>query len=765
MIHLERTLMPSRFTWLLLMLLFAGCSALPGQTAQNNSAGEVQLVAQSPSLSPEDVVRGFMDAWNAGDLTRMYSFVSLPSREIYPYAVFERRYQQVAEKINLQGITYTLYETRLQGTSAALTYDVELASPRFGTIVDDDRIMRLVQSADGWQIAWSPLDILDGLAADVQIEVISRFLPRGNIYDRDGDLVVEQGGTIVSVYIIQQDMRDVDECITLLAEVFQRRRTDIVTLFGDYNAESFFHVGEIDPEVYARYRNDLEAICAIADTSAGYQKVQQYQERAYVGHGAAAHITGYIGRMPGDQVAYWTGKGYQEGDIVGISGIEFAYEEQLAGKPERYLRLLEPGGATLRELAGTQGSSPIPVQLTIDMGLQNAVAQAISDAYNYAGNNWATVANGAAAVVMKVDTGEILALASYPSYDPSLFNPESSYINASTFIERIVNNPRRPLANKAVQEQYTPGSVYKIFTLAAVAAENVFQPGELFSCDLEWYGQERFGDSLEFRQDWRVADEMDAAGEITMSEALTTSCNPFFWEMGAIMFRRDAAMQARYSGMFGFGQRTGFGLIAPEAPGNVASPQVITQAINNAIGQGDVQTTALQMAVAVTAVANRGTVFQPYIIKQIGGLGGTELQQAFEPRIASQLNLPASVYDIIWDGMCQVPYNEDLGTAWRVFGGNDVFPPYTTCGKTGTAEAGARDSGIPPNAWYVSFSPAENPEIVTVVVVPNSREGSEVAAPITRRILDYYFDAPQAPFPEWWEGEYVPLKVPEGVSG
>lgn len=761
--------MHSAFKMLLLaLLLIAGCDALtpPAQTSQNNTVGEVQLAAEVTRLSPEEVVRGFLEAWHAGDLTRMYGYVSLPSREMYPYQVFERRYQQVAEKIGLQGVTYTLHNTRLQGTSAAVSYSVELTSPRFGIIDDPNRIMRLVQSDGGWQIAWSPLDILDGLASEVQIEVLSRFPPRASIYDRNGDFVVQQGGTIVSIYVIKQDMRNVDDCLTLLAEVMQRPRTDLATIFADYNPESYFYVGEIDPETYASYRSDLEADCALADTSAGYQKVQQYTERAYIGHGAAAHITGYIGRMPADQVAYWTGKGYQEGDIVGISGIEFAYEEMLAGKPERYLRLLEPGGATLRELAGTQGSDPVPVQLTIDMGLQNAVSQAISDAHNYAANNWARVANGAAAVVMKVDTGEILALASYPTYDPSLFNPESSYVNAAALIERIVNNPRRPLANKAIQEQYTPGSVYKIFTLAAVASEGIFQPGEIFNCDLEWYGQDRFGDSLEFRQDWRVADEMEAAGEITMTQALTTSCNPFFWEMGALMFQRDPTMQSRYAEMFGFGQRTGFTLLSSEAPGNVARPQVVTQAINNAIGQGDVQVTALQMAVAVAAVANRGTIYQPYIVKQVGGLDGTDLQQVFEPRIVRQLTLADSVYDLLWEGMCDVPFDEEFGTAWWAFGGNDVYPPYTTCGKTGTAEAGARDSGIPPNAWYVSFSPAENPEIVTVVVVPNSREGSEVAAPITRRILDYYFDAPEiAPFPSWWEGEYIPLNVPEGVSG
>jgi penicillin-binding protein 2 len=257
---------------------------------------------------------------------------------------------------------------------------------------------------------------------------------------------------------------------------------------------------------------------------------------------------------------------------------------------------------------------------------------------------------------------------------------------------------------------------------------------------------------------------MDAAGDIYMWQALSTSCNPFFWEMGALMFQRNRTLQSDYAAQFGFGSRLGFDVLGPEAAGNVAAPGVMPQAINNAIGQGDVQTTALQMATAVTAIANRGTLYQPFIVQQVGGFDGAEVQAVTESRIIRELELPTTVYDEVWRGMCNVPIDDELGTAWRAF--IDVQPlPYTSCGKTGTAETGSRGSGSPPNAWYVAFAPADDPQIVVVVVVPNSREGSQVAAPITRRILDYYFDAPVAPYPEWWTEEYVPLEPPLGVGG
>ena len=741
----------------LLMLLSAICLFL---SASFSSDPAVRLMAQSAAQSPAEVAASFLDAWNNQDLEQMYGLLSQPSREIYSQTVFTNRYSVAHTAMNFAGVEYVIERTDMQGTSAAVHYSADLQSPVFGVITDPQRTMRLVQMDGNWRIAWSPMDIIDGLASEIQISVETRFPVRADIYDRNMNYIVEQGGTIVSISVIQQDMANVDNCLNLLANVMQRSRVQLAALFRNNNPETFFHVGEIDPEVYALRRAELDDICALADESAGFRKVSQYQGRRYVGHGAATHVTGYIGRVPGDQLALWQSRGYQASDLIGLAGVELAYEQVLAGRPERVLRMREPGGAIIRELGGATGESAIPVMLTIDMGLQNATSQAISDAYNYAASNWASVATGTGAVVMDVNTGEILALSSYPTFDPSLFNPSTSYFNPGNLIAALTTDPRGPLSNKAVQEQYTPGSIYKIFTSVTAAAENVFTAERIFNCELEWRGQQ-YGDTIAFRQDWRVIDGLDAAGEITMSQALTASCNPFFWEMGGLMFQRDRNMLAEYSERFGLGQRTNVRGLGPEAGGSVARPNNPSAAINNAIGQGDVQVTALQMVRAVSAIANRGTLYQPYIIKQVGGVDGVTLEQEFAPQVTRTMDLPDSVYDVVWQGMCAVTTNEDLGTAYSIFGN----APYSSCGKTGTAETGARGSGRPPHAWYVSFAPAENPQIAVVVFTANSREGSEVSAPITRRILDYYFGFEPAPFPGWWEGPYVPLEAPAGVAG
>lgn len=742
---------------LMMILLLVACDAIPTGGTGSSTDGEAQIeapVVMQSKETPAEVVTQFMDAWNVRDYETMYALVSPPSTELYPFQTFQNRYGVSLDAMSFDGLEYRLNSTSIQGQTAAVYYDVTIKSSLLAEIEDTDRIMRLVETPDGWRIAWTPMDILDGLASQVRIQVDTAFPTRASIYDRNGSILVESNGTIVSMYAIQNDMSNVNDCIDLLASLTLRPRTDLVRLFGSYLDETFFHVGELDSDTYLNNRADLEFTCGIRDTDDNLDKVVQYESRHYRGHGASVHVTGFTGFIPADELQIWQARGYQEGDIVGRTGIERSFEEQLAGKPERFVRMVEPGGAVIRELGGAVGADPLPVTLTIDRELQNVTAHAIFDAFEYARPNWGSIATSGAAVVINVNTGEILALSSYPTFDPSIFNPDTSYFNPGEIISDINSNPGNPLSNKAVQEQYAPGSVYKIITTIAVINEGIFQPDSIFDCQLEWSGTDRFGDTVDVRYDWRYTDELDPAGEITPSQALTASCNPFFWESGAMLYQRNPNALVEYSEMFGLGQPTGMTELVNEASGNLASPRTSAEAINNAIGQGNVQVTPLQFAAAVAAVANGGTLYKPYIVQSVGGVDGTEAIFTAQPTIVREIELEDKTWAVVHEGMCNVIADNNLGTASFVFDN----APYTACGKTGTAQA-----GFAPNAWFVAYAPAENPEIVVLVTVPNSREGSEVAAPITRRILDFYFNAPVEPFPEWWnDNDYVPLEAPTG---
>ncbi len=458
------------------------------------------------------------------------------------------------------------------------------------------------------------------------------------------------------------------------------------------------------------------------------------------------------------------------------------YEDELAGRSQRVLRVVEPGGMTVRELAGTSGQPAHDVTLTLDLNLQWVAAQALSDAYNTAAGNWGGPDHspGGGVVVMDIHSGAVLALASYPTFDPGIFNEDTPIFEVLDYIGGLQSDPRRPFSNRVTQEQYAPGSTFKIITLAATAEEGIFKPDEIFNCDMEWRGQE-FGDSQVVRYDWRQFEEDEAhfaTGPVTMSQALTASCNPFFYQMGAALFRRgeDGNTLETYARQMGLGRATGFDLapIVPEAQGQLPILRSADEAISGAIGQLDTQVTILQMARMVAGVANGGTLYTPYAVQQVGGEDGTAALYLAEPNAAANMGLSQSTLDIIREGMCNVTHadavnnvnGQPLGTAWFVF---DQAPPdgtgiapYTVCGKTGTAQTARTE----PFGWFVAYAPADDPQIAVAAMIEYGREGSETAAPIVRRILDAYFGAVQAPYPWWWsELPYIPLNIPEGSTG
>ncbi|MCA9903918.1 MAG: hypothetical protein KC547_08680, partial [Anaerolineae bacterium] len=491
------------------------------------------------------------------------------------------------------------------------------------------------------------------------------------------------------------------------------------------------------------------------------------ETRRYVGHGALAHVTGAIAQIQGPELEFWRSKGYASDDLIGNSGIERQYEEVLAGEPERVLRMREPGGSIVRELARVSGTLPQDITLTIDRDLQLTVAQALSDAFNYASASWAEEGRslGGGVVVLDVHSGAVLAMASYPTYDPGIFNPDTSIYLVGEYILNLQTDPRRPFFNRAIQEQYSPGSTFKIVTETTALAENIVQPDDVFYCDLTWDGSQ-YGDTLDVRYDWRSFEQGDRrhpTGDVTPELALASSCNPFFYQMGALLFRqRGPTTLMDYARRMGLGSATGLDLdTPPEATGQIPPIRAVDEAISSAIGQGNVQVTILQMARMVAGIANGGTLYRPYVVQQVGDA------EAVEPRIASEMDISEAVLDVVRSAMCDVTTDTTYGTAWFVFGdpsSNIPSTPYIPCGKTGTAQVGRPE----PHGWFVAYAPKDDPQIAIVAMIENSREGSETSAPIVRRVLDYYFQVPPelvAAYPGWWTAPYNPLPIPEGSTG
>lgn len=715
----------------------------------------VSIAPAAAQATPEDAVAAFLNNWQGRNYDAMYNQLSERSRSLTAFPVFETTYREAATAIGLENLTYTVQEAALQGVNAAVTYDLIIESGVFGAIEDTGRIMRLTQEAQGWRVAWSHMDIFDGLTAGAQLRPFGQREPRANIYDRNGLPLVEQNGIVTELYVSRQSIINEAVCLDILANVLRRQRQDLEAFFGRYNPDSLFYIGEVDDDVFALREAELNENCAVTSV--------ERQTRNYYRGNAVSHVTGYIGQIPADELATWETQGYISGELIGLNGIERAYETQLSGRPSRTLQIVDSSRTVLRQLGQTTGIPPKPVTLTVDRELQVEVAQAMADAYNYAEGNWGSrdVSTGAAAIVMDVNTGAILAMASYPLFEPDIFNPDTpccTFIAATDRIADMLTDVRAPLRNRVVQEQYAPGSVYKIVTTAAVAAEGIFGRNEIFECTHTWDGAP-FGDDVGFqRVDWRLTDGLDPTGPVNISQALTSSCDPFFYQMGAELYNRvGQAALVEHARRMGLDEPTGINYYGPEAAGDIPVPGGVSAAINSAIGQGDVKVTPIQMARLVAGIANGGTVYKPYLVQQVGGADFTPVDFEAQPEVAVEMGLSQEVLDIVRAGMCEVTTNEDLGTGVSSFGSAS----YHACGKTGTAQTSRY-----PTAWFVAYAPAENPEIAVVVVAENSREGSDVAAPIVRRIMDIYFGEPRANYPDWWfENEYVPVDIPVGATG
>lgn len=734
------------------VFIMAGCAG------GGEAAPGLAPILQGPQ-TPQDVATRFLDSWKAGDYPAMYALLSPQSQAEVSLPVFQTAYQDALAIINPTEITYAVLSSRIQGASAEVLYNLSFVAPVFGTISDNERTLRLVQSGSGWSIAWSTMDIINGMASGSRVDLSSRRSPRAEIYDRNGSVLVEQGGTMIALYGAQQDMPDVSACLDLLARVLMRHRYDLEQYFGRFNAETLFYIGEIDAETDAAEGQTIRDTCGVSSTF-------DRQTRRYVGYGGAAQVTGYISFIPQDEVENYAARGYESGELVGRTGVEREFEEFLAGAPEKVLRIISPANVVLRELAGRAGTDPLPVTLTIDRRLQMAAAQAVVDAYNYAypSGNWGSPVHspGAGMVVLDVKTGAVRALVSFPYFDPGLFNPDTPALaQYPTWIADLQSDPRQPFTNRVTQQQYFPGSTFKIVTTAAAASEGVMTE-PTFDCQIEWDGRERYGDSSSPRYDWRRFELPDSpfskpAGPITMSQALMASCNPFFYEMGARLFLRGPDVLTGYARQMGFGTATNV-TVLPEVSGSLPPTTSVEQGINEAIGQGGVQVTLIQQARMVAAIANGGTLYRPYLVERIGGENGTTPIFQGEPEVAGTIGLSEEALAVVREGMCGVVSNTDLGTASFVFTG----AAYTVCGKTGTAQSGR----VEPYGWFVAYAPADNPEIAIAGMVEFSREGSETAAPIIRRILDAYFQQPYAPFPEWWNTlEYIPLEIPANQTG
>ena len=444
----------------------------------------------------------------------------------------------------------------------------------------------------------------------------------------------------------------------------------------------------------------------------------------------AAHILGYMGEVDQEELATLKAQGYVEGDVIGKAGMERWGETYLAGRRGGLLTIVTPEGElvdTIMEYPAIQSRS---IYSTIDVELQRVAEEALED-------------HRGAVVALDPSNGEILAMATNPRYDPNLVTWGRS---ETSRWEALLADAGRPLLNRATQGQYPSGSVFKVVTAAAALEGAGFSPYTTINCTGSWAG---LGPGW-IKYDWLLTGH----GTMDFRSAIVRSCDVFFWEMGLRLNSIDVDLLPSYSHHFGFGELTGIEAV-DESAGLVPDPEwkeefftgegnpfwVPGDAVNLAVGQGDLLTTPLQVANMMAAIANGGTLYQPHLVMRISGTPREE-EQVFTSSERGQVPISEANLHVIRDGLARVTSGEG-GTARYAFEG----AAFTSAGKTGTAETPEEK----PHAWFAGYAPVEAPQIVVAVVVENSGEGSVFAAPICRQVMEAFFFGPLPPEPA--EGE------------
>ena len=495
--------------------------------------------------------------------------------------------------------------------------------------------------------------------------------------------------------------------------------------------------------------------------TAQYEAVRDYPQKTL-----AAHLLGYVGPLSGDDVTKPKYKDLAPGTQIGRTGVEAVYDDQLRGQDGVQKLLVDKDGNTAGIASETPAIAGQNLVLSIDQGVQSAAEKALQDGILAArkvpdqtrgGNYKATTG---AAITVEVNTGRVVAMASYPTYDPNDF---VGGITTAKY-RALSNDPTHPLISNAVQGSFAPGSTFKIVSTSAAIRSGVYSLNSYIPCPSSYLHKRNF--------------EGESFGTLDFRETLVRSCDTVYYQIALNLWKREGGTKnlpnapqyiAHESREFGFGAKTGIDLpderqgVVPDRAWKVnywkqtkadyckgakrrpkTDPQqaidaeycsdgyiyVGGTAMNFAIGQGDVLVTPLQLAMAYSAMVNGGVLYQPELAKGFVSADGRTVT-AIPPKAKRRIDVPANVRNYIVNALEGV--TKPPGTAKGSFAGFP-FSTLDVGGKTGTAEVSNNNKA--PTSWFASFAPANKPKYVTIVMVTEGGTGGTTAAPIARKIWD-----------------------------
>lgn len=687
----------------------------------------------------EGIGLAFFRAWEGRDYLGMYSLLSPQSQALVDSRTFVDYYEEMMEIATVQSIHAQPLSARQESERAELSARVTMETTAVGTI-SRDHMVEMVFSDNRWGIVWDESLILPELEGGNRLYMEHRIPARANIYDVNGQALAYQG-SVITLGIIPGLIEDEVGLLDTLSPLLDKTPDEIRFLYASSLPDWYVSIGDITGEVMQENFTVLEPYIGKGLVT------DDRLSRLYADGGIAPHIIGYTAYIPAEEVANYKELGYRGDEQVGVAGVEKWGEPYLSGKRGGTLTVVGPNGEYIATVAESDPKQARSVYTTIDIDLQRGVEEALAEAIETH-----PLAEKGSIVVLDTQTGAIRAIASYPDYSLTIF--DSLRVDADVALGQVLNDPRRPLLNRVTQGEYPAGSTFKIITFTAAMNSGIYTPASRYTSTGAW---NRLGDAF-IKYDWREGGH----GTISLKQALVVSCNSCFYDVGFELDKVDPFLIPVTARQFGLDAPTGIvgaiendGLI-PDPDwklANIGEGWVPGDSVNMAIGQGFVQVTPLQMARIIAAIANGGTLYRPSVIDRIGAGGGAP-EEVWPVEAQGEIPLADDDLQAIREALRDVASGA-WGTAAYQFVGLDV----PVAGKTGTAETVVSES----HAWFDGYAPAEpytladgtvieEPEIAIVVMIENAGEGSEVAAPIFRRVVELYYGlTPTTPFP--WGGE------------
>jgi penicillin-binding protein 2 len=663
------------------VLLLAGCG-LPEPPPATPSP--VPPTATPVPKRPADTANAFFAAWQQGQYSAMYDLLSSAAQASTPRDVFVRRYANIHD-----GTTETKLTAQASGdvdpATNQIAFQVTHNLAVFGDVAENSTL-QLVQEQDAWKVAWQPGLIYSGLTATSTVRVTPDVPTRGRILDRS-DKPLADNGTILNVGVVRGEIKDEPALLSALSDALGLPPETIKQRYQGGQPTWFMPITE-------RPESDRADLAAKIGSVPGVS-LQAKAARTYPLGAAAAHVVGYVGHPTADELRQLASAGYDESDWIGRSGVEASAQPRLAGTRGGAIQIVDQGGKVLRNVARKAAVPGQDVKLGLDSRIQQEAAKALGD-------------KTGSVVMLDPRDNSLLALASQPSFDPNQF-----VTGLSDAQWQQLNGPERPLVLRATESAYPTGSIFKVITMAAGMEQAGYKTSNTFDCGMDWNGLP--GVTL---HNWQPQ------GKLNLTQSLTESCNPAFYEIGLKLDQQDPTILPTYARAFGLGQPTHVAGVH-EVPGTLPDPTWKQQqlretwtsgdSVNLAIGQGYLLATPLQMANAYAALARGGKLLAPVLVADQ------------DSQTLGSLNLNTATLAAILDGMKRVT-STPQGTAYYAF--RDEKLPIAA--KTGSAENENPDA----HAWFVGFTPPDKPTLLALVMIEGGQHGGTVAAPVARSLID-----------------------------